>query len=261
MQFLFFAQRVFCLQEQNEFPALQFACKYSLITNELGYCGKEKAFLAFEDFLSKPSEKKVPRIKKLLESFYSVDSYLKIIAEANHLEKFDSSVLEAYWLGNELLEKVSFSEIQKTIFGFEKFGLPKKIAEQKANGLPAGILPHHSMHVLHVNFITRKLKPLLKNLSNCLVSWAQVKGIEKKSGRIKAKGIELKILNGDFVLQEKKRLIENPFSLLPAKGDFVSVHWNNAIETLSKQKLKGLQKTTLKNLQLINCFGVKKAKI
>lgn len=240
------------MQEQNELAALQFACKYSIVPNELGYCGKENAFLEFRDFIENPSEGKIAKIRELLFSFYGLHSYLELIAKAGNKKIFDFDVLEAYWLGNELLEKPSFSEIRKTILSLQEFGLPKKIAEQKAFSLPEGALPHHSMHVLHVNFVTKKLAPIIQNLSNCIIQWAEVKAIGPKTGGIKAKGIELKILNKKFVLQEKPKTIENPFSLRPAKGEFVSVHWNNAIEILPEKQLKSLQKTTMKNLDAIN---------
>jgi len=238
------------LQKQNELSALAFACKYSLITNRLDYCGKKNSFESFGFFLANPSEEKAPEIKSLLDSFYSEKSYSESIASVHNLERFDFSVLEAYWLGNNLLEKGSHREIQKTILGFQNFGLPREIAEQKAVSLPENCVPHHSLHVLHVNFITPKLKPLVKNLSDCLIQWGEVKGAEKE--KIKVKGIELKSLNNRLVLQEKSKLIENPFSLLPEKGDFVSCHWNNAIEILSEEQLESLKKYTLRNLEAVN---------
>ena len=252
MLFPFCAQGAFCLQAQNEISAMQFACKYSLVTNSLGYCGKENAFLHFQDFLQNPSQEKIQKIKTLLDSFFGLRAYLDLIARANNKNTFDFQVLEAYWLGNKLLENVSHGEIKQTILSLQKFGLPEKIAVQKADSLPFGTVPHHSLHVLHVNFVTRKLKPVVKNLSECIVSWAEIRGIEKKSCRLKVKAPELKILNGDFVLQEKNKLLENQFSLLPANGDFVSVHWNNAIEIIEKKQLQNLKKATMKNIELIN---------
>ncbi|MDD5147834.1 MAG: DUF6390 family protein [Candidatus ainarchaeum sp.] len=238
------------MPQQNETSALQFACRYSLVPNELGYCGKEKAFLEFGKFLKNPEEKKIPEIKNLLGSFFGLHSYLDLIARANNKNVFDPEVLEAYWLGNRLLENVPRAGISRAILHLEKYGLPEKIAEQKAISLPEGALPHHSLHVLHVNFVTRKLRPLVRNLSDCLIQWAEVRAVS--NGKLRVKGIELKALNKKFVLQEKTKTIENQFSLLPEKGDFVSVHWKNAIEILSKEQLKNLQKTTMKNIGLAN---------
>lgn len=237
---------------RQETNALEFACRYSLITNRLDYCGKSNAFLAFQDFIENPSEKKIPEIKGLLDSFYGEKSYVELIAALAGKNRFDSEVLEAYWIGNELLEKVPHNEIQNTILSLQKFGLPKKIALEKASALPFSMLPHHSLHVLHVNFITPKLKPLLQNLSNCLIQWAEVKKLNEEKGKIEVKGIELKNLNNKFVLEAKIKSIENPFSLLPEKKSFVSVHWNNAIQVLSETQLKNLKKFTLQNLEAVN---------
>ena len=175
--------------------------------------------------------------------------YIELIAKANSLELFDPQVIEAYWLGNSLLENVPFNEVQKTILSFQRHGLPRRIAEEKAAKLPDGMLPHHSLHVLYINFISPKVKPIVQNLSNCLVQWAVVLGETKKG--IKVKGIELLSEAGELKLKEKEKAIQNPFNLSLNKKDAVSVHWGSAIELISKDQFRNLQRCTIKNLQTL----------
>jgi len=236
---------------------LQFASAYSYITNKLDYCGKTGAYAELLDYIRAPSEEKHGHIKQLLSSFYGLRSYLQLIAESNEKDWLDFEVLESYWLGNKLLENVSLSDFQKTILSLQQFGLPRSLAEKKASLLPAGLLPHHSAHVLYVNFITPKLKPLIKNLSNCTILWAKVEG-QKFDGRIIAKGVELVLQNRAFALREKKLLLANPFNLKVERKDFVSVHWNNAIALIEENQLENLKKFTMRNIEAINSSGKEK---
>src|SRR3989338_2915565 len=128
--------------------SIAFACAYSYITNKLDYCGQTGAHAAFLDYIQSPSAEKQDSIKQLLSSFFGLRSYLQLIAEANKKDWLDFEVLEAYWLGNSLLENVKHSDFQKTVLSLQNFGLPRALAEKKAKELPAVLLPHHSAHVL-----------------------------------------------------------------------------------------------------------------
>ncbi len=231
--------------------SLVFACAYSYITNKLDYCGKTGCHAELLDYIQHPCKEKREKIMQLLSSFFGLHSYLQLIAESNEKHWLDFNVLEAYWLGNSLLKSVSQKDFQKTILSLQQFGLPRSLAEKKAAQLPAGLLPHHSAHVLYVNFITQKLAPIQKNLSNCIIQWARVQG-QKFDGRIIAKGIELVSQNSCFALREKNRLLANPFNLQVQKKDFVSVHWNNAIAVLEEHQLENLQRFTKQNIDMLN---------
>ncbi len=176
--------------------------------------------------------------------------YLHLIASANSLQAFDEQVIEAYWLGNQLLENVSFREMQKIILSFQKHGLPSSIAEKKAANLPEEMLPHHSMHVLHINFLSQKVKPFIQNLSNCLIQWGTVQGQTTKG--IKVKGVELLLESNELKLKEKEKTIQNPFNLQLQPNDQISVHWGNAIEKISGDELKNLKNHNIKNLQALS---------
>ncbi len=249
-------QKVFPLQQQ-EIDSLKKACLYSIPPNKLGFCGPEGACQKLEKFISNPSPENALDAKNSLKKFNALYPYLELIAEANGRQPFSAEVIEAYWLGNGLLENVSFREMQKTILSLQKHGLPRRIAERKAAGLPDGMLPHHSMHVLYINFINPKVKPLIQNLGNCLIQWGEVQ--EKTAKGISIKGIELISESSELKLKEKEKTVQNPFNLLIQEKDQVSVHWGNAIERISSDELKNLKKYAIKNLETVNIhvFGEK----
>lgn len=225
------------------------ACLYSIPPNRLGYCGPENSWHHFQKFLSRPTEENASEAKELLKRFNALHPYLELIASANRLQPFDKEVVEAYWLGGNLLESVQYTEMQKTILNFQNFGLPRSIAERKAANLPDGMLPHHSMHVLYVNFISPKVKPFVQNLSKCLVQWATVKGQTNKG--IRVKGVELLLESKELKLRESEKIVQNPFNLELHPRDLVSVHWKNAIEKISSDEVKDLKNCTEKALSAI----------
>lgn len=237
----------------NELEAIRKACLYSLPPNKLGFCGEEQSWLSFQKFLSNPTEESLFNAKNSLQSFNALFPYLELIAEENSLNPFDGEVIEAYWIGNRLLENISLGAMQKTVLSFQKFGLPKRIVKQKAFSITEDMTPHHSFHVLHVNFISKKVKPVVKNLSNCLVLWGKVKKIEK--GKIVALCPELFLESNQLKLRECEKRLENPFNLSPSKSTLVSVHWENAVEEISQKMFKDLRNYSFKNLEAVNAYG------
>ncbi|MDP6670432.1 MAG: DUF6390 family protein [archaeon] len=227
---------------ESNFNSLIRACKYSLIPNELGYCGPEGSFEEFLKFIKAPSTEGAEIVKPLLQQFNALFPYLELIARCNDLEPFNEQVIEAYWVGNSLLESVSKRELQKTVLLFQTLGLPRSIAERKAAELPTDLLPHHSFHVLYVNFISQKVKPIVKNLGECIVQRAKV--VEETDKGIVANGITLFSESGELKLREKERTLKNPFELELTKGDLISVHWGNAVEKISEEQTKQLKKYT-----------------
>ena len=227
---------------ESNLSSLSRACKYSLIPNELGYCGPEGSFKEFLKFIENPSVEGAKIVKPLLKEFNALFPYLELISRCNNLDPFSEQVIEAYWVGNSLLESVSKRELQKTVLSFQSFGLPRRIAEKKAAELPNNLLPHHSFHVLYVNFISQKVKPIVKNLGECIVQWAKV--VEETDKGIVAKGSSLFSESGELKLREKEKTLKNPFKLELNKGDLISGHWGNAVEKLSEEQSKRLKKYT-----------------
>lgn len=237
---------------QEKIDSLVKACKYSFISNKKNYCGSANAFSEFKDFIENPLPEKTERIEKLFESFEALYPYLKLIAKANNLLPLDEKTIEAYWLGNELLEKVSLNETKEMILSdFAKPGLlPKSIAERKAESIPFGSVPHHSFHVLYINFVSKKVEPVLKNLDSCLITWGNVKEVQENS--LVVDSVQLVFDSGEFKLKEKRKSIDSGFVSQAEKNSFVSVHWNFAVELIEKQELKSLKHFTEKNINAVN---------
>jgi len=237
---------------QKKINSLIKACKYSFITNQKNYCGQNNAFSEFRDFIENPVPSKIQRIESLFSSFEALFPYLKLISKANNLSPLDEKTIEAYWLGSDLLEKVSLEETKKMILEeFAKPGLlPKNIAEKKAELIPENSVSHHSFHVLYINFVTKKVEPVLKNLDNCLISWGKIKEVQENF--LLVNSTELLFEFNEFKLKEKTKKIDSGLVFSPEKNSFVSVHWNFAVEQIDKTELHNLKKFTEKNINAVN---------
>ncbi|MFH1895577.1 MAG: DUF6390 family protein [archaeon] len=240
--------------DQKKIDSLVKACRYSFISNKKNYCGTTDAFSEFKDFIENPLPEKTNKIETLFMSFEALYPYLKLIAKANKLSPLDEKVVDAYWIGNELLEKVSLDETKEMILAdFVKPGLlPKSIALKKAESIPFGSVPHHSFHVLFINFVSRKVEPVLKNLDSCLISWGKIKEVKENS--LVVDSVQLVFDSGEFKLKEKRKAIDSGLVFGAEKNSFVSVHWDFAVELIEKQQLKSLKHFTEKNITAVNSF-------
>ncbi len=240
------------VESASEFDGLFRACKYSFVTNRLDYCGECNSYKLFQSFIGGPTEEKAEKIKRLFPSFRGLYAYLELIAECNGRDPLDGEVVEAYWLGNKLLDGVPLDALKKMVAG--KLGapglLPRKIAEGKASELSGGVSPHHSLHVLHVNFMTGKVEPILPNLDKCLIQWGKVR--EADGQKLLVDGSELVVGETGFELRKREKSVAEGFCSGVGRGELVSIHWDFAVERISGKQAGVLERFTRKNMDFVN---------
>lgn len=233
---------------------VELAARYALMPNRSGYCGTtafEKIFMGYLD-----RKTSLYDLKKGLEMFPVHYSYLKLIAEASGKEPFDDAVVEAFWLGNKLLEKVDGPGLKDFVSRvLVECGLDKKRAENLSDRLPKGILPHHSFNSLYVKFVTGKVKPSISNMDKCRIGWGRIKRVGDTRLSIsypklayKGKSLAFKDCTVDVVYKigDLKTIDE------PRIGDWVSTHWGLAVQKLTHKQLENLKKYTVMNLAALN---------
>jgi len=83
--------------------------RYAFMPNRLRYCGGDDNRTLFEYGVEGASD---GGLQPLLRKFSGALPYLQLIARANGLsDPFDARVVEAYWIGNELLEGVEARQL------------------------------------------------------------------------------------------------------------------------------------------------------
>ena len=92
--------------------------RYGFMPNRLRYCGGEDNLTLFEYGVRNLAD---GGLSPLLGRFTGALPYLQLIARANGIpDPFDSRVVEAYWLDNELLDEVEVRQLYDSLL--ERFG-------------------------------------------------------------------------------------------------------------------------------------------
>jgi len=201
---------------------LRLAALYGIKPHLLGFCGPKNDGMLLK-FLNGDA---VPlkQIRKILEQFEGAYPYYEFIAKKNGIkDPFNKKVVRAYWVGNKLLEKAG------------------------------GIKSHHSYHVLVVGSVTGRIVLKGKLLDLCRIGWGRVTKVKVKSHAYRQAGPKLKVIYRPLIGRKKLKLgkpirkeIDWDKDLLPKVkiGDWVSFHWNQAVEILAKEDIKNLEKYT-----------------
>ncbi|MFH0977774.1 MAG: DUF6390 family protein [Candidatus Woesearchaeota archaeon] len=232
---------------------LKFAARFSYITNYLDFCGPRKPNILYDFVTGKQHDK--PKVEDHLSRFEVLLPYLKSISAKHSMDCFDYKVVEAYWLGNKLLDKFNSDDMFHIISALEKRGLVHSMADQLRHHLPAGMLPHHSFNVFYVGVgsVTHSVKATLQNMDKCRIACAMVREVKSKSLIVKycpLRAVNKKITFGSLL---KKKVIYDP-AFLPSvqPNSLVALHWDFAVEILSEKQKENLEHYTSVVLDSLN---------
>src|SRR3989344_722967 len=128
----------------------ELASRFSYITNSLRFCGPKEACGQFLKYANKKDSRNLDEIRASIKKFEGLYPYLSSIAEKNSRDFLDYEVVEAYWIGNRLLEKLNDEDIKQIIEKLMHRGLPKSIGGSLIKNLPHGFVPHHNFNVFYV---------------------------------------------------------------------------------------------------------------
>ncbi|MFA6254492.1 MAG: DUF6390 family protein [Patescibacteria group bacterium] len=256
--------------ENQKFDGSLLAARYAFMPNKLRYCGPDSNSELFAYTAANQSD---AGLQAMLKEFETMFPYLRLIAEANHIaDPFNYKVVEAYWIGNELLENVTMQNFYRYLVDEQK--LKKKfkpaVLEKVFGKIPVGAKPHHSFHVFNIPKRTGHypVEHSLVTMDSCRITPAKIKALasgskpiaqsSKLSGMMAVEYQPL-VLLGDRLelgeMVEKEVLCEmndKAFVKQPKVGDWVSLHWSWVCDFLTKDQVDNLQKWTKYNLALTN---------
>jgi hypothetical protein len=151
--------------------------RYGFMPNRLGYCGPDRNNLLLQYGVEGAVD---PELPPLLTQFLGPLPYLKAIAYGSGIDDiFDERVVEAYWIGNELLERVRAQELYEGLRERFRKQLSPRMMELVAGKIPSGARPHHSFHVFDVWRQAGRLEGnVLGTMDNCRISWGTVKSVD-----------------------------------------------------------------------------------
>ncbi|OGG03564.1 hypothetical protein A2W14_03210 [Candidatus Gottesmanbacteria bacterium RBG_16_37_8] len=199
--------------------------------------------------------------KEILKQFSTLYPYLTLIASQNNLtDPFDSRVVEAYWLGNSLLNKIPKAKLYNHLT--ETMGLKKKLKRKELNNISDKLtvlsLPHHSFHVLNIYRRTghQDSPQTIETMDACIINWGEV--LEIDGGKIKIKTQRLTHSLGKLSFEKniirtvKTQGLEDQPLLRLKVGDFISYHWGYFCQKLNSPVLNNLKYYTALSINSAN---------
>jgi len=227
--------------------------RYAFMPNRLQYCGGDDNRTILDYAVADVRE--APLVG-MLKKFTGALPYLALIARGNGIaDPFDERVVEAYWLGNELLDKVEATALYDDLRARYGKQLSPKVMDRVAAKAPAGARPHHSFHVLDVwRQADREKADVLAMVDSCRISWGTVTGID--GGELIVQRAPVVLRDGKLELDPPRservtRMLEGQGFVADAKaGDIVSIHWSWACEVLTQAQQRTLERYTRFHLAL-----------
>jgi hypothetical protein len=227
--------------------------RFSLATNRLGYCGPgdAEAVLYGAAVGDRPS---APAGEALLK-FEALGPYLRAIGEKHGLSPLDARVVEAYWIGNDLLDAFDGSDFGKILDALVLRGLPARVAERLRSHLPEHPIPHHMFHVASVGVgaVTGHVPTTLRTMESCRPAAARVVTVGPASLGITLRRLALDdgtLGLGPEVAQE----LAYDSRLLPTvrPGSTVVLHWGVPVLELTDAQRAALALYSARSLAAAN---------
>jgi hypothetical protein len=200
-------------------------------------------------------------LNNILKKFQTLFPYLEQIAHTNNIKNpLDNQVIEAYWLGNNLLDTIPPKAFYKHLTNnlqLNKRISPKTFNHLK-NKLSLGALMHHSFHVFNVWRRTDHPKEsnTLDNMDNCRISYGKALAVNGPIITVSRQPIIL--VNNQFTLGNPQptkiiRQLEGNTLIDEVKiNDILSIHWNQPCEIISETQAKNIKHYTELSLSLAN---------
>jgi hypothetical protein len=213
--------------------ALLFA-RYAYPPNELGYCGPPDATALLRTDAT-------AGIERQARQFEGAWSYLEFLAEtAGVPDPLDVRVVEAYWIGNDLLAQVdSAALVDRLLDRFRgQLGGTWRQAAHRA-------LPHHSFQVFDVYPWAAMLRAsgnptALSVLDQCRIRTGTVLRVDGESATVESRPLrwEGRAMVTGPLREEAVRWGTGGRSLIDglAPGDRVALHWDWVCDVITEEQ-------------------------
>jgi len=230
--------------------------RYALPPNHREYCGPLKSQEIQAYVRESASDENLSLIISQFETLYP---YLTYIAHENGIaDPFDQRVVEAYWIGNDLLKKLT----QKSLYAHfaDSLSLKKRLTSKELEWLigkiPQGALAHHTFHVLNVFTRTghHSVRHTIETMDACRIGWGTLTSIDENSVVLSTKSLLLE-KNKLTLGKEREKSIAIPTGISPSIKDIGSsytYHWDTICDKITKVQENNLIAVTSSAIRLAN---------
>ena len=232
--------------------------RFAYPPNSLGYCGSDE----HRTLLEYASSGEVDGgLRALARTFSGAWPYLELIAAANGIaDPLDRRVVEAYWIGNELLAHVPMALLGASLETRFRDAAGRDWT-WLAEAVPLVPPVQHGFHVFAVYPWVGLLRGIdggepLRVLDRCRIRWGRVVAVLGDRALVRSRllawdGRRLSL--GAPTLESAQ--VELDGYGLPGTvrtGDTVALHWDWVCERITPRQLGRLRAATASHLQLVN---------
>jgi hypothetical protein len=231
--------------------------RFAYPPNALGYCGPgdPASLLGYTS-----AGQSGPELVARAQQFAGAWPYLTLIGGSAGYDPLDRAVVEAYWIGNRLLDRVA-----PQIFAAH---LADRFAPRAGAGLAdmatlalLGAVPHHNFHVFAVYpwvgllRAGRAAEEPLRVLDSCRVRWGTVQSIHNGQAEVLSRPVAWdgrSLHLGPPRTEQVLCSTVDGFLARPRPGDVVAMHWNWVCDVLDPRRLTALRTRTARILTMTN---------
>ena len=233
--------------------------RYAYGPNRLGLCGPDDADALLGEGSGGGNERE---LRELALGFEGAYPYLELIARANAIaDPLDRRVVDAYWLGSPLLDKVTPNLLGESLKARFRPRVGQHTWKWLESSAPSGAKPVHAFHVLDVFpkvglMRGEQADKVLHVMDSCRIRW----------GRVQER-------DGDFLVVNTVPLVivDNKLAFGPPRAeritawrdgvgfvsdvkpnDVVSIHWDWACDVLNADQVARLISWTQRELDIAN---------
>jgi hypothetical protein len=243
--------------EEPAVPGPVLFARYAYPPNALGYCGPEEPSALLE---MATRQGPVADLARLAARFEGAWPYLQLIAASNRIaDPLDPRVVQAYWIGNELVTRIPASALARSLSDRFEERAGTRMRPVVASAWMG--VPQHNLHVFAVYPWLGLLRagmegPPLEVLDRCRIRLGRVEAVE---------GDTVAVLERPLLF-EGSRLVQGPWQrgrarcrlgdLGPVRalrpGDLVALHWDWVCDRLSADQAGWLAACDRRNLAAVN---------
>ena len=231
--------------------------RFAFPPNSLGYCGPADSGLMRE--LVPAGDELTEEWRRVITAFDGAWPYLELIGTSLDRDPLESEVVEAYWLGTPMLEKIDLLTLGNSME--DRFRARAGLDWEKvSDALNSGGRPSHAFHVfciypwaglLRSGVVTQSLQVL----DRCRIRWGTVVGragerLLVESQPLTWDGRSL-ALAPDQVESALPPVDHDP--IVP--GDLVALHWNYVCQRLTPGQHRNLMRDHSRHLSMVNDAG------
>ncbi len=233
--------------------------RYAFPPNHHGYCGPADNGAFFEYGAHGVVD---GGLRAMAREFAGAWPYLELIAGATGVaDPLDRRVVEAYWVGNALLDRVGVAAVGGSMEERFRHRAGPGFGSL-TEGVLAGGVPHHSFHVFciypWVGLLgdDRRAEQALTVLDRCRIRWGRVTAVQGDQVVVESQPLSWDGRRLELAAPATETAVRSLDGVGVAPrldvGDWVSLHWEWVCDRLSVHQLAALRRFTQRHLSIVN---------